>query len=159
MKFPPKSAEEIAEGGLLPNGDYDFEVADVEDAISKTSGNEMMVLSLKVHDGDGGSRTVRDYLVSSDGGLRKIRGFAAAVGLLQQYDTGEFGPSDILHASGRCKIAKDVNPGYEPKNKVAYYLDPSKQQASTAMPSRRAAAPPSRQSVAVDADLDDEIPF
>lgn len=162
MKFTPKSTDEIAESGLLPDGDYDFEVSKAEEATSK-AGNEMLTLDLKVFNGDGSFRTVRDYLVSSDGGLRKIRGFAASVGLLDHYEQGDFGPFDILNAAGRCKIGKDANPGYEPKNKVAYYLDPSK--AKSGVVSAPTVRQPARKPAPAGAggfnpgDLDDDIPF
>ena len=157
MRFTPKSAEEIAKAGLLPDGDYDFEVTDAEEATSK-AGNEMIVLSLKVFDGDGGHQSVRDYLVSSDGGLRKIRGFAVATDLVERYETGALDASDMLRQSGRCKIKRDANPGYEPKNAVAYYLDPAKQADA---PVARRAVQPVRQSTPAmtNSDLDDEIPF
>lgn len=155
MQFTPKTADEIAEAGLLPDGDYDFEVIDAADATSK-AGNEMVVLDLKVFDGDGGSRIVKDYLVASDGGIRKIRAFAVTCGLLTEYEAGRMDAPDLPGRAGRCKIKKDANEGYEPKNAVAYYLDPAKQKGGAAASVRRAA--PVRQPAPA-GDIDDEIPF
>lgn len=160
MRFEPKSADEIAESGLMPDGDYDFTVSGAEDAISKSSGNEMMVLDVKVFDGDGGSRTVRDYLVSSEKGIRKIRSFAVAVGMLAEYEAGQMDAPDLAGRSGRCKVKTDKSEGYEPKNAVAYYMDPAKQKTAGVAPVvRRAPAPAARAPVMAGADLDDEIPF
>lgn len=160
MRFTPKSADEIAEAGLLPDGDYDYEVISATDEISKSSGNEMIVLNLKVFDANGGSRTVRDYLVASEGGIRKVRAFAVSCGRLTDYDAGLMEAADLQGSAGRCKIGRDQNEGYEPKNRVAYYLDPAKQRSGgIAAPVVRRSAP-ARQPVPVGGgDIDDEIPF
>lgn len=158
MKFNPKSADEIAEDGLLPDGDYDFTVQSADEAVSK-AGNEMIKVALKVFDGTGGGQIVYDYLVSSDGGLRKIRGFAVACGILADYEAGRFEATGIVGQSGRVKIKRDNNPGYEPKNAVAYYLDPTKQANGFTSPITRRAATPVRQMEPAGGQIDDEIPF
>ena len=46
MRFEPKSKEELASNGLLQPGEYDFEISTAEDAVSKSSGNEMINLTV-----------------------------------------------------------------------------------------------------------------
>ena len=159
MRFTPKSADEIAEAGLLPDGDYGFEVAAAEDAVSK-SGNEMVVLTLKVFDEDDGARTIKDYLVATDGGMRKVRGFAVACGLLAEYEAGSLEADDMIGRAGKVKIRTDKNPGYEPKNGVAFYLDRDKQSFNGSSPRSPVRMPISNHSDNQrPGDLDDEIPF
>ncbi len=148
---------------MLPDGDYDFEVINAADAVSKASGADMIVLDIKVFDGDGGTRNVKDYLVATPGGMRKVRQFAIAVGMLSDYENGDLEAHALHNQSGRCKIGADRSEGYEPKNKVVYYLDPAKAPSAAATVRR---APPVKLPPAKKAwepapagDIDDEIPF
>lgn len=160
MKFTPQTADEIAEGGMLADGDYDFEVVGACDAISKASGSEMIVLDLKVFTRTGEHRMVKDYLVATPGGMRKVRAFAAAVGMLDDYEAGDLDAHALQGQAGRCKIGADRSEGYEPKNRVAYYLDPAKAQAAVPPVARKTALKPAPQrQVVVAGDIDDDIPF
>lgn len=145
MRFDPKSEEEVAQGGLLPKGDYDFEVVTAEEGQSK-AGNDMITLLLNVSNGEGDHK-VKDWLVSTDGGAYKVRHFAYAVGLGTQYERGELSANDLEGVTGKCRIViqKSKDPQYADKNSVADYLP------SAAAVMNAAAKQPK--------DLDDEIPF
>jgi hypothetical protein len=151
MRFNPKSAEEVASGNLWPAGTYDFEVVGAEDAVSKASGADMVKLTLWVFNETGGKITVFDYLVGTDKAQFKVRGFAAAVGLIEAYDAGELDPLDMEGRTGQCKLAiqKDDSGRYGDKNTVAAYIG--------ATPSDKPqVARPKKAKVET---IDDEIPF
>ena len=93
MRFNPKADEKAAARTLFDDGIYDFEVASAEDAVSKTSGAEMLKLVLWVFDTDGNKTTVFEYLVSSEKAQFKLKEFCRAVGLEEAFDAGEAGPA------------------------------------------------------------------
>lgn len=124
MKFEPKTEEEINAGNLLEGGDYDFEVAKAEEAVSK-KGNEMVKLTIHIMDNEDRRHTVFDYLVSSDESAFKLRGFAESVGLLEQYEAGEIRAEQMEGRAGSCKIGiDDKDKSYPAKNVVRAYLKP-----------------------------------
>lgn len=142
MQFTPKSNSEIAAMRLKPAGNYAFEVANAEDKISKSSGKEMLVVTLNCYDAEGRVFTVTDFLVpGTPYGDRKIFEFAASVGLGGKYATGAMTAEDCLGKGGWAKIKvgkaqpkKDGSGEYPPKNEVAYYLD--KEPKEKAAPAR-----------------------
>lgn len=155
MKFEPKTDQELAkieEENLMPAGVYDFEVVGAEDAFS-TKGNEMSKVTLQIEDGEGRQRRVIDYLVSTDAMAYKIKQFAEGVGMLAQYQKGEFSTDDMRGRTGRCKIVVAPAKGeYRAKNTVAGYLKIGAAPGNGASPPMgdpRPAAPP----------FDDDIPF
>ena len=153
MRFEPKSEKDIAEGGLLPLGNYDFEVQEAEEKVSKT-GNDMIELKMRVYDNEGQGRTIFDYLVSTDGGAYKIRHFAYAVGLGESYERGELQASNLHGCTGKAKvfIKKDKSGQYPDRNAIADYLPPAN--GSTAPNNTAVPRPPYKA-----AELDDDIPF
>lgn len=120
MKFTPKTEEQLAEESLLEPGIYDFEIVEASEAISKSSGNEMLVLKLRIFS-DRGNRLVTDYITSS---LEwKLRHFADSVGLLERYNQGELYPEDIGVRGGKLELKIDKGNGtYKPKNSVKDYI-------------------------------------
>ena len=125
MRFDPKSEAEVNTGGALwPRGEYDFEVVAAEETVSK-SGNEMIALELDIYDSAGKSKRIFDYLVGIPEAQFKVRHFAAAVGLLAQYETGELGDEMLEGRTGRCKInIKKGTDGFADNNAVADYVKP-----------------------------------
>jgi len=121
MKFTPKNEEELAIDGLLPEGTYDFEVIEAENKTSK-SGNEMIVLKLKVYDLNGGYRFVTDYLLEAF--LPKLLSFAVTTNTRTAYEAGEYTSYDCLNTAGKVQI-KIVPAGeYPAKNEVKMYGEP-----------------------------------
>lgn len=155
MKFTPKSKEELAADGLLPDGEYDFEIVSAEDAISK-AGNEMIKLRLNIFDGGGRPHVMWDYLMASV--AFKLRHCAEACGLTDQYDAGELDAIDFEGKTGRCKvnIQKDKSGQYPDRNGIKDYLvsnEPAAIAERVARTQKSAGGGPS-----VD-DLNDAIPF
>ena len=159
------TAEEAnASGGFAPwpAGDYDFEVHDASEELSKASGREQIKLTLYVFNEDGNKRTVFDYLGSDEKSAWKVRHFCEAIGLLDDYESGELDVRDIEGKTGRCKLrVKSAQGNFPAGNQVGDYLGthsaaPKAARSSSPPPSRP--APTARQRVPVD-DLDDSIPF
>lgn len=157
MKFQPKSEKEISEAGLLPVGEYPFEVVEAEDTISKSQ-NDMVALTIKVYDLEGVGHTVFDWLVDTDKAAYKTRHFAEATGLLPNYETGNL-PADVMVGrSGYCKVVvrKDTTGQYPDKNGIADYIKPKAGTAAAAS-SPKSALPGHKPPM--DPDFDQDIPF
>jgi len=148
----PLSREEMERGDLIPDGNYDFMVADAAETYSK-AGSEMIKLTLKVWDKDGRERTIFDYLL--DALPYKIAHFAEATGLFDKYQEGVLSADDCIGKSGECKIyiQKSKDPQYGDKNSVGDYLLPD--DAQVAKQERKAAEAKGQP---VD-DLNDDLPF
>jgi hypothetical protein len=151
MRITPKSEQEIQNENLLPAGEYDFEIMDAEEAVSK-AGNDMIKLKVKIFSDDHGERIVFDYLMESV--AYKLRHAAEACGLLESYESGLLDAEDFKLKVGRCKVGvqKDKSGQFPDRNSVSDYL--------MSVPSGPSASkPPVRQRQMAHADLDDEVPF
>lgn len=148
--YTPKSEEQLVKEGLLSKGEYDFEVTESVEGLSKKQ-NTMLVLDVTVFGPDGERKYVKDYIAfGSNFGERKFRHAADACGLTAQYEAGTLRGPDFKGACGRALVDIDENPGYSPKNVIKDYVkrkDEDEDEAAVAAPAK---AP---------ADLDDEIPF
>jgi hypothetical protein len=119
MQFTPKTEKQLAEESLLPAGVYDFEVLKAEDAVSKSSGKDMIKLSLRIFHG-ASERRVTDYLMESM--AFKLRHFCQTCGLMDKYDAGTFSAADCEGRAGKVKLKQEIQEGYQPKNSVADYV-------------------------------------
>lgn len=124
MGYTPKTEQQLASEGLLPEGIYDFEIVDTDDKQSK-KGNDMYTLTLNVFDADGGTKQIRDYIaLGSNFGERKLRHAADACGLIEIYNTGNLKPSDFQDRAGKVQIKQQDGSMDFPlsKNVVADYV-------------------------------------
>lgn len=122
MKVNPISEQDAAAPGLWKRGLYDFEVVTAVEKVSK-GGNDMTELLNKVFDASGKSRLVNDYLVESEGMAYKTRHFAAATGMLKQYEKGDVPAADMVGKTGRCQLTIEKGKdGYPDKNKIQDYV-------------------------------------
>ncbi len=139
MSYTPKSDEQLAREGLLPDAIYDYEVVDTSDKPSK-KGSDMYTLKLHVFSGIGdGAHTIYDYIaLGNNFGERKLRHAADASNLLAIYETGKLKPSDFMGTTGKVQIkTQDGNADYPiPKNAVADYVKraPKETVATGALP-------------------------
>lgn len=146
MTFSPKSEKEVAEGALAPAGEYDFDILEAEDTISKKSGNPMIKVNIGLYIDGAVKNRVFDYLLPAM--EAKLRHFCDTVGLLSQYEAGTLEAADCIGRSGRVKIViEPATEQYPAKNVVKDYIC-------------RAAKPLSQQAFSPGNPVDDgDIPF
>lgn len=144
--YVPKTEDQLAKEGLLPEGIYDFEIIETSDRPSK-KGNEMIMLKLCVFDTDGSQHYIFDYIVfGSNFGERKLRKAAEACGLMEIYDSGHLNDRSFFGATGKVLLKRqDGNGEFPPKNVVGEYC-----------PREAEAAPAPRSSREI---TGDDIPF
>ncbi len=150
MKFDPNNIDNSKSGGFepFPPGLYDFEVDSAEETVSK-AGNPMIKAKINIYNEAGQKRVIFDYLLSNQ--VWKLKAFAEAIGMHEEFASGEMDVFTIEGRSGKAKVAIDRQEGYEPRNKILAYLA-TKGEAREIV---NAVRPPK----ALKADLDDEIPF
>lgn len=121
MKFTPKTEAEIQLEGLLPKGEYPFEVVSAKEKTSK-KGNEMIEVKLEIFAEDGSSRFLFDYLMEKM--AFKLRHFCASTKLIASYEAGTLKASDIQGKAGVCKVGVKEDPTGEflPKNEIKDYV-------------------------------------
>lgn len=145
LNYNPKDAS-----SCWPAGDYHASLAEVEDKRSKKTGADMQVLTWTVYHDDGRTQSVDDYIVVPTG-LWKLRQFAVALALRDEFDAGRFQADDHVGADVIVSLVIEANPGYDDKNKI-------KSLKSAAEPAPKASTPESK--AAMDAQLaDDDVPF
>lgn len=121
LSFKPKSENELRESQLADPGEYDFDVLEASEEISKTSGNPMIKVKLGIYHGETVRWHVYDYLMPSM--ESKLRHFCDTTGLLKHYEAGTLVAEDCRWRGGRCKLIKDTkNPNFPPKNVVRDYV-------------------------------------
>lgn len=133
FNYDPKDAE----AKLIPDGEYDAEVIEVEEQTSK-AGNAMLKLTVKVW-ANGGSFHVFDYVVNP-ATLWKLKQLSSAVGLMDKFQTGSMNPRELVGKSfiAGVKTKKDETGKYAPQNVIAKYASAS---ASASAPARREREP------------------
>jgi hypothetical protein len=131
MKFAPKSKEQLAEEGLLPKGNYPFEVVGADDTKSKNTGADMIALNLRVFGPDGRSVFVKDWLLEAMGA--KLRQFCDHVGVIDQYEAGTLCAADCEGKTGYVTLKIKKSDDFDPQNSVASYGQP-KQKAEASAP-------------------------
>jgi len=152
MRFTPKTKEELDFDNLLPKGEYDFEVAKTEDAVSKKSGKEMIKVNLKVFNGEG-FNFVTDYLMEAM--PFKLRHFFETIGMIDAYNEGSVQAADLVGAAGKVQIdIKAASDQFPAKNSVKDYGSKAAKKAD-----KDAAKPAFVKNAENDLDGKEEIPF
>lgn len=124
MKTTPRSeadAQKASRRALLKPGWRDARIIEAVEKPAKSSGRDMIELAVTVPDGDGGERTLRDWLTDSTLGALKLRHAAEAVGALAQYEAGEIGQADFPGHDVSVKISVEKRRGYPDSNKIDDY--------------------------------------
>lgn len=123
MRTSGKSKEQLQLEALLPKGFYEIEVYKAKDGQSR-AGNDQTVVEVGTFDAANNIRKVTDYLGNSSARSElKLRGFAEAFGLLDQYTAGDLPDHEMIGKRGFAHI--DIQPEqgeYPAKNVVKFYL-------------------------------------
>lgn len=160
MRFTPKTADEIASDRLLAEGEYDFEVTQVVEAVS-SKGNDMLKVFLKVYKPDGSFILVTDYLMESI--MYKLLHFCEATGCQDLYHSGTIKGDDsgevieFKGKQGRLKLGIQKSADYPDKNTVKDYIADAGSKAARPAP-KKTVKQASAAAQAPD-DFEDSIPF
>lgn len=132
MRITPKTEEQLKEESniLWPDGEYEFEISDkatfgqkevrTDDGVS-SSGNDMIVLVVRVFNASGKPRFLTDYLTEAMG--FKLRHACDACGLLDKYQSGELHAHDFIGKFGKLLLKTQPAKGeYKAKNVVDDYV-------------------------------------
>ena len=142
----------------LPEGIYDFVVADANDKQSQ-SGNDMIELQLIIKGPDGQESKVYDNLVFTPKAYWKIDAFRLCTGdKLIKGQSVEFDATDCLDRTGKCDVIVDKYEGRE-RNKVSEYLDPAVIKDSQSPQQAVKPQPAAKSAVSATSPADDEIPM
>jgi hypothetical protein len=122
MNFKPRTEQELVDMRLWKKGIYDFEIVDAFETASKTKGNPMIELKVRITGTDGAARIITDYLLEQRG--EKLRHAAQACGLIDKYESGSISNTDFQHKRGKLKLGveKDRSHTYPDKNVVLDYV-------------------------------------
>jgi hypothetical protein len=150
MTFTPKTKKELDEAQLLPVGEYDFECAKAENAVSgpnsNTPGTAFIKLQLIVFT-DNGNRYVNAMLHPAM--ERQVYNFCHLGNLVEAYESGKLRTEDCVGVVGRCKLKIEEKGGYPAKNVVGDYVAPKSEGVKAIKP-----APVDGQPV-----TEDDVPF
>ena len=158
MRITPMKEEDF--NRVLPDGRYPYVVTDYKEEISRSSGNPMIHLTLKITAPDGKTNIVHDYLLNE---TYKLHNICSSLGLMEMYNSGEVNAYAFDRRKGfvDVKIQKGSSDGkggmYPDKNVISDYVAPSKMKDSE----RTIFGESGKASVGLPKhdDLNDEIPF
>lgn len=130
--FPVRTNEQIeafSNTDLLSKSEYEFKVLNVDQKIS-SSMNDMLVVKLLILQGDGiGTHTLTDYIVMTDKWAFKFKHFCESMGLHKAYEKGELNLKSLEGMLGKLKIdiqkgnpRPDGSGNYPDKNIVTDYI-------------------------------------
>lgn len=124
MQFTPKTEEEIAMGGLLPEGIYPYIVTRSEDKISRAN-NQYIDLTLNVFDRQGQSHIVFTNLAL----IKLLKHFCDVNNMQEAYKSGNIPDISFMNKKGGLvhigMEPEKVNPNggmYRAKNIVIDYI-------------------------------------
>jgi hypothetical protein len=150
LQFEPKKEEELID--LLETGEGNYDVLEATEKYSKSNGNPMIELKLRVWDSKGQEGTLFDYLMltGSNFSLRKIRHFCYSCDIGHLYEKGSLAALDCVGRQGKLKIdfQKGTN-GYQDKNTVKDYITETSNEQKKVNPAF----------ASQDEKFDDDIPF
>jgi len=106
--MPKINFDEIENAGIIPAGDYNCKVADIEEKTT-ASGNDMWRMKLQIEDGEHAGRYIYDNLVFTERAMSRIKLVCGKLGLPTK------GNIDLETASliGRKAIVSVVVEAYE----------------------------------------------
>jgi hypothetical protein len=148
MEFKPEDAG----NGILPDGEYNFEVVTSEDTISKfNDGEEQIQLNLRIFH-EGGVIFLNQWLSPSK--TWKIKQFAYAVGISGRFESGKITAADCLDKAGKLKLGQYEDKSGTKRNSVFKYLE-----SETSSAEVKDALKTFKATAKVESELPDDMPF
>lgn len=120
-------AEDAKKAGAWPDGEYDGELINVEDKLSKekpdgTGGNPMEVWTFKFYHPDGMTKTIQEYVPQNQYTALKVRALARAVGREDEFNAETFQAEGAIGAAVRAKLIVESQAGYDDKNRIGRFV-------------------------------------
>jgi len=148
MEFKPEDAG----AGILPDGEYSYEVVTSEDTISKfNDGEEQIQLNLRIFH-DGGQLLLNAWLSPSK--TWKIKQFAYSVGLVDRFEAGTLTAADCLDKAGKLKLGNYEDKTGTTRNSVFKYLE-----SETSTDEVKDALKTFKATAKTESELPDDMPF
>lgn len=120
MKYT--SSNEAPKSYHLPAGDYEVTIVEASETVSRSTGADMIKLTLSAEASDGASTTVFDYLVASPSSAWKIDAFRRALGHeVVQGEPVELHAEDLVGRTLRARLRVEEFNGRE-NNKIEAWL-------------------------------------
>ena len=122
MKYT--SSNEAPKSYHLPAGDYPVTIVEASETVSRSTGADMIKLTLDAEAPDGATAKVFDYLVASASSAWKIDAFRRALGHeVVQGEPVELGAEDLIGRTLRARLKVEEFNG-RANNKVDVWLPP-----------------------------------
>lgn len=139
MKYT--SSNEAPKSYHLPAGDYDVTIVEASETVSRSTGADMIKLTLDSEAPDGSTTKVFDYLVATPGSAWKIDAFRRALGHeVVQGEPVELAAEDLVGLTLRARLKVEEFNGRQ-NNKVEAWLAPLAGSGNATAPAPRASAP------------------
>jgi hypothetical protein len=141
MKYT--SSNEAPKSYHLPAGDYDVTIVEASESVSRSTGADMIKLTLEAEASDGSGSMVKvfDYLVASPSSAWKIDAFRRALGHeVVQVGPVELHADDLVGRTLRARLKVEEFNGRR-NNKVEAWLAPLAGSGNSTAPAPRASAP------------------
>jgi len=84
-----------------------FEVDGIEVKLTK-NGDQMIVVKLQVTDSFGVTKYIKDYLITSEDKNWRLYKFADAIGMREQFESGEIDTDDLVGMKGYLKVNEEA---------------------------------------------------
>ncbi|AKC83111.1 hypothetical protein IMCC26134_10560 [Verrucomicrobia bacterium IMCC26134] len=125
----------------LPAGDYSVTIVEASETVSRSTGADMIKLTLDAEAPDGATAKVFDYLVASASSAWKIDAFRRALGHeVVQGEPVELAAEDLIGRTLRARLKVEEFNG-RANNKVEAWLAPLAGSGNAPAPAPRASAP------------------
>jgi hypothetical protein len=139
MKYT--SSNEAPKSYHLPAGDYSVTIVEASETVSRSTGADMIKLTLDAEAPDGATAKVFDYLVASASSAWKIDAFRRALGHeVVQGEPVELAAEDLVGRTLRARLKVEEFNG-RANNKVEAWLAPLATSGNAPAPAPRASAP------------------
>lgn len=139
MKYT--SSNEAPKSYHLPAGDYPVTIVEASETVSRSTGADMIKLTLDAEAPDGATAKVFDYLVASASSAWKIDAFRRALGHeVVQGEPVELAAEDLIGRTLRARLKVEEFNG-RANNKVEAWLAPLAGSGNAPAPAPRASAP------------------